>query len=213
MGKIWNRLSSNRLKVGGGVPVWCMAPQRRLIGGIVLNELQDMERLSAGSPVAYDGLKHEAKFLKCWVVKGTPTADGGYTVVTLMATERSPEVYAGMNVMKCPSVLTGKGKGAVITKVEQSAETNTVRIWVATASFDSVADGDFVLESAGAGASVSAYCVPNTLSIDDTVGGGGTFVGVALLKGLKYVYKNTIPAMPKVVSDGIANLEFDLFNE
>ena len=52
---------------------------------------------------------------------------------------------------------------------------------------------------------------PTELSIEDTIGGDITFVGIA--QGNKYLYENTIPAMPDIVKANIKNVEWEVFNE
>lgn len=203
MSKIWNRISSKRQSFGGGVPVWINPPKRKIVGALVMNPLQDMEKVSAATPLEYDRTLHQAKFLKSWVVV---SQDG--EKITLKATKRSPEIYAGINVMKAPATLDGTGQSGVITAVVENASNNTVEITVADVV---VVANDFLVEADSVSATAKMYAIPNELSIDDTVGGDITLVGIA--QGNKYLYENTIPAMPAIVKAAIKDVEWELFNE
>lgn len=203
MSKIWNRISSKRQSFGGGVPVWINPPKRKIVGALVMNPLQDMEKVSAATPLEYDRALHQAKFLKSWVVV---SQDGDK--ITLKATKRSPEIYAGINVMKAPATLDGTGQSGVVTAVVENASNNTVEITVADVV---VVANDFLVEADSVSATAKMYAIPNELSIDDTVGGDITLVGIA--QGNKYLYENTIPAMPAIVKAAIKDIEWELFNE
>lgn len=203
MSKIWNRISSKRQSFGGGVPVWINPPKRKIVGALVMNPLQDMEKVSAATPLEYDRTLHQAKFLKSWVVVSQVGEK-----ITLKATKRSPEIYAGINVMKAPATLDGTGQSGVITAVVENASNNTVEITVADVV---VVANDFLVEADSVSATAKMYAIPNELSIDDTVGGDITLVGIA--QGNKYLYENTIPAMPAIVKAAIKDVEWELFNE
>ncbi|MEG2151495.1 MAG: hypothetical protein RRY36_09785, partial [Bacteroidaceae bacterium] len=211
MNNIWNRMKTDRYKVGGGIPVWLKHPEAKLIGGTVLNSLQDMEKLSAGTPVEYDNKARTIKMLKEWQVKSA-VADGANTVVTVKATFISPELYAGLVVMKMPATLNGTGKAVLIGKVTQNVDKHEASFTVATADIDGLVKGDFIVESSSdvAGAGKSIYCQPTTVSIADTIGGDQTFADVPL--GVNYIYENCIPAMPDVVKNAIKNMEWEWFN-
>lgn len=210
--KIWNRHSTTSQKVGGGVPVWVEPPKRKTIGGMVLNKLQDMEKLSAATPCEYDYKLKTAKLFKCWQVASV-TADGTNSIVSVKATERSPELYAGMVIMKMPATLTGTGKAVVVGAVTENAETHLATFTVVTADFDAVVAGDFICESASAvaGSAKAIYCVPNELTLEDTIGGTMNTVGIA--RGEKYLYENTIAAMPAIVKANLKSVEWDWFQE
>lgn len=203
MSKIWNRISSKRQSFGGGVPVWINPPKRKIVGALVMNPLQDMEKVSAATPLEYDRALHQAKFLKSWVVVSQVGEK-----ITLKATKRSPEIYAGINVMKAPATLDGTGQSGVVTSVVENASNNTVEITVADVV---VVANDFLVEADSVSATAKMYAIPNELSIDDTVGGDITLVGIA--QGNKYLYENTIPAMPAIVKAAIKDVEWELFNE
>lgn len=205
MSKIWNRHSSTKQSFGGGVPVWITAPKRKIVGARVLNPLKDMEKISAATPLEYDNAVHQAKFLKCWEVVSQAGA-----VITLKATNRTPEIYAGVNVMLAPETLTGTGLSAIVLGVVENAIAHTVAVTVSDPLLVAVA-GDFLVEAAEAGADSAMFAIPNELSIDDTVGGDVTFVGIA--QGNKYLYENTIPAMPAIVKAAIKDVEWERFNE
>lgn len=212
MNHIWNRMKTDRYKVGGGTPVWLTPPEAKLIGGMVMNPLQDMEKVSAGSPVEYDRKLRQIKFLKCWKVKSA-TVSGANTVIVVKATSISPELYAGMVIMKMPDTLDGKGKAVLVGKVTEDAEKNEVSFTVKTADIDEVLKDSDLVESSSteAGADKEIYCKPTTVSIADTIGGDQTFADVPL--GMNYIYENCIAAMPDVVKNAIQNMEWEWFNE
>lgn len=210
MSKIWNRISSTLKEFGGGAPVWINPPKRKIVGALVLNPLQDMEKISAATPLAYDNSLHQAKFQKAWEVVSQTENE-----VVLKATKRSPEIYVGINVMKAPATITGTGGAVAVTAVVQNAANNTVTITAASLTLGTVVAGDFLVEAASAGAAVQMYAVPANgvyeLSIDDTIGGDITFTGIA--QGAKYLYDNTIPAIPPVIKAAIKDVEWEKFNE
>lgn len=210
MSKIWNRISASHQSFGGGVPVWINPPKRKIVGALVLNPLQDMEKITAATPLAYDASTHTAKFQKAWkVVSQTGN------IVVLKATAATPEIYAGVNVMKIPSTITGTGKGVTVSAVEQNAETNTVSITVAAVDIGELVEGDFLVEASKAGTGATMYAVPSNgvyeLSIDDTLGGDITFVGIA--QGNKYLYGNTIADIPDLIKNAIKDVEWEQFNQ
>ena len=208
MPKIWNRIKFSRDKFGGGLPVWIVPPKRRIAGALVLNKLQDMEKISAFTPLSYDSAQHQAKFQKAWEVL---SKDGDEVV--LRATVLSPEIYPGMNIMICPETITGTGAGVAVTAVEQDADNYTVT--VTAAGLGEVEAGDAVVEAAGVGAAVQMYAVPANgvyeVSIDDTVGGDITFTGIA--QGNKYVYENNVPFIPDVIKAAIHDVQWEKFNQ
>lgn len=205
MSKIWNRLSFKKESFGGGVPVWINPPKRKIIGALVSNPLRDGEKISAATPVEYTTSTHTAKFLKAWEVVDVDSTSGD---ITLKITKRSPELYAGMNVMIAPSTVSGTGTGYAVTTVTEDAANGVVVINETGLEPDK---GDFLVEASKAGATASMYCIPTELSIEDTIGGDITFVGIA--QGNKYLYENTIPAMPDIVKANIKNVEWEVFNE
>lgn len=209
MSKIWNRLSQTRDSFKGGLPVWINPPKRKIIGALVMNPLQDMEKISAATPLAFDYALNQAKFLKSWLVI-SQTDDK----VVVKASVATPEIYVGVNVMKCPSTITGTGDAAVVTAITVNDD-YTAEITVAKATIGALTEGDFLVEAAEAGTGKAMYAVPTNgvyeLSIDDTVGGDVTFVGVA--QGNKYLYENTIADMPAIVKAAIQNVEWGKFNQ
>lgn len=115
--------------------------------------------------------------------------------------------------MVAPKTLTGKGKAVVVTDVDES-ESDLYKITVVTADIDTVKKDDFLIEASAVGASVAPFAIPNNLTKDDTVGGDQNTVGIP--RGEKYLYENTIPAMPAVFKDHIvetAHIEWAWFPE
>ena len=154
MSKIWNRLSFKKESFGGGVPVWINPPKRKIIGALVSNPLRDGEKISAATPVEYTTSTHTAKFLKAWEVVDVDSTSGD---ITLKITKRSPELYAGMNVMIAPSAISGTGTGYAVTAVTEDAENGVV---VINETGLEPAKGDFLVEASKAGATASMYCIP-----------------------------------------------------
>lgn len=206
----WNKQSTTTMKVGGGVPVWAEFPKRRIAGGMIKNTRVNGEKLSAGSPVEFDYKTKEAKILKCFEIK-TSTVDGTNTVVVLNKTFLTPALYSGMVLMVMPTTMTGTGKAAVVGAVTESETSLTVTF--ATADMDALTVGKFLVQSssATAGTGKSIYCQPTNLSMEDTIAGDQNELGIPW--GFKYIFENTIPAMPAVVKANIANVEWESFNE
>ena len=206
----WNQQLNTSMKVGGGVPVWAKLPERRIAGGMIKNTLKIGEKLSAGSPVAFDYVNKEAKILKCFKIK-TATVNSTNTDLVILKTFLTPALYAGMVIMVMPSTISGTGKAVVVGNV---VETETqYSLSVVTADMDALAANGFLVESSSAvaGSAKSIYCQPTNLAIEDTIGGSQNELGIPL--GLKYIFENTIPAMPAVVKANIAYVEWESFNE
>ncbi|SBV91944.1 hypothetical protein [uncultured Dysgonomonas sp.] len=212
MAQLWNGYISASDQVGGGIPVWVEIPKDVVSGGMLLNNLRKDEVLASGSPVEYNHRTFEAKILKCFKVTDV-TASGTNSIITLLRTARTPQLYAGMNLMVAPSDINGTGLGVTITSVDESTDSE-YKITVVTADIDTVSDTDYLVEAAGAGAAVGMYAIPNNFTKDDTVGGDQNTVGIP--RGEKYLYENTIPALPDAIKDYIvekARVEFAWFPE
>ena len=104
-----------------------------------------------------------------------------------------------MVIMAMPDAIAGTGK-AVVRCCSEAEYTYTIT--VATADFDTVEAGDYIVESSSPTAgSETIYCQPNSISIEDTVGGDVTLVDIP--RGVLYMYKNTIPDCPDAVITNI----------
>ena len=206
---LWNQYKTTSDSVGGGVPVWAVQPERRISGGLVQNTLVVGEKISAGTPLYYDYAAHTAKLLRCWKIK-TATVNGSNTDLVLYRTSLTPEIRVGMNIMVAPATVSGTGKSVTVTAVNSSVA-DQYSLSVVTANMDALAANGFLVEAASQGAAVQMYCIPNNLSIEDTIGGDQNTIGVP--RGMKYVFENTIPAMPTVVKNNIAYVEWESFNE
>lgn len=212
MAQTWNRYVSKSEQVGGGVPVWVEIPKDVVGGAYLKNKLKLNEVLASGSPVEYNHKTHEAKILKCFKVTDVTTS-GTDTVITLLRTARTPELYAGMNVMVAPSTIMGTGKAVTLTSVDES-ESGSYKITVVTADIATVAVGNYLVEAEASGTGKKMYAIPNNFTKDDTVGGDQNTLGIP--RGEKYLYENTIPALPDVVKNNIVNVarvEFAWFSE
>lgn len=209
MDQIWNRNDSKHQEFKGGIPVWVEIPKGRVSGGLLMNKIRDMEVLASGSPVEYNHRTHQAKILKCFEVQSVATADLN-TIITIKCTAKTPQLYAGMNVMVEPSTIKGTGKAVTIDNVDESEE-GKYKITVLTASIDAVSAGKFIVEAEGSGTGKHMFAQPNNLTKDDTVGGKQNTVGIP--RGVKYIYENMIPAMPKIVKDNIELVEWEWFPE
>lgn len=209
MAQLWNRYSGKYEEYKGGIPVWAVIPEKRISGGTLKNTIRDMEVLASGSPQEYNHQKHESKILKCFEVISS-SVSGANTVFVVKRTQRTPMVYPGMNVMAEPESIGAEGKGTTVIAVDESVA-NEYKITVATTGIDAAVAGKFIVEAAGVGATVKMFCQPDNLTLDDTVGGQQNSVGVP--RGMKYIYENMIPAMPKIVKDNIKFVEWETFPE
>lgn len=205
----WNRHSSTSSSVGGGLPVWSTFPKHREIGGMLQNTLKDFEKLSAGTPLCYDPKAHTVKLLKCWKIKAK-TSDATNTTITLYKTMLTPMLYAGINIMVAPSTVSGTGKSVTVTSVDESVA-GEYKITVVTTNMDAINVNGFLVEAASQGSAVAMYCIPDNVSLEDTIGGTQNMVGVP--EGMKCLYENTIAAMPDVVKNNIKYVEWDWFAE
>ena len=206
----WNQQLTNKMSVGGGLPVWAVQPERRIAGGMVGNALKVGGKVSAGSPVDFNYVTKVAKFLKCFKIN-TATVNALNTDLVIFKSFVTPQLYTGMVIMVMPATMTGTGKAVVVGAVTETAITYATT--VVTADMDALAAGGFLVESSSAvaGAAKSIYCQPNNLSIEDTVVGDQNELGIP--RGMKYVFENCIPAMPAVVKANITFVEWENFNE
>lgn len=211
MSKNYNAYSMTSTTFGGGVPVWAELPGRYISGGFVKNTIAAGTVISAGTPLYFDVETKDAKFLKCYKIKAATVVDTN-TTIAISVLPGLPVPVVGEYVMMAPSTIGGTGKAVAVTTLDSSVA-GEVSFTVATASLDTITVGGFLCQSSAtaAGSGKSLYCQPNSLSIEDTVIADHNTVGVA--RGPKYIFKNTIPPMPTVVSGNIPMLEFDSFNE
>ena len=63
----------------------------------------------------------------------------------------------------------------------------------------------------GSGSGKKMFCIPDNLTIKDTIGGDQNLLGVPYTR--KYLYENCIPAMPKIVKDNIKDVVWEWFDE
>lgn len=209
----YNQKVSRSQEVSGGIPVWVRIPEKRVVGWLLKNSLKFNEVVASGSPIEYDYKTHEGKILKCFeVISATAGTDSD--VIVLKKAARTPLLYSGMNVMVCPSSLTGKGTAITLSdsmiEVGETDYTLTVPS-NALGALTSVKAGSFIVEAADAGASKAMYAIPNELTVDDTIGGDQNVGSIAF--GIKNVYENMIPAMPDIVKKNINYVEWEWFPE
>ena len=209
----WNSYSKQSGKFGGTIPVLCQPVLKRQHGATVVNALNVGERVAAGTPMEFDLASRTAKLLKAWKIKAVEVS-GDNTVVTLHKTATTPVLHNNAVVMVMPSTLTGTGKAASAGVVVEGENVYTVTL--ATASFDSLKVGGFLVEAKEAGSGKAPYCTPNQITTEDVVKGSeNTLVDVA--RGHVYMYENTIPAMPEVVKAAMFNndiqVSWELYNE
>ena len=206
----WNSQSTTTLKVGAGIPVWAVLPERRIAGGKVLNTLVLGEKVSAGTPLAFDYTTKEVKLLKCWKIK-TSTVSDTNTIVVLEKTFLTPKLTAGAFVMVMPSTMTSTGKATAAGTI---TETDTeITLTFVTANMDALTVGLFLVESSAsaAGSTKSLYCQPTNLLMEDIIAGDYNQAGVP--RGMKYIFENCIPFIPSVVKANIAYVEWEYFNQ
>ena len=206
----WNQYVKYYQEIGSGVPVWCEPPKRFITGGMIVNDLELGEYLAGGTPVEFNVETKKAKLLKLWRIV-TATVSGTDTVVTFQKAWDLPLLKNGMVIMVVPSTPTGTGKAFLLTGLTETDTTYTFT--VATDALDTLTVGGFLAESAATatGTGASLYAIPNSLTLEETVGGDQNSVGVA--RGHKYIYRNTIPPMPNSIANLIPDLYFDFFNE
>ncbi len=209
----YNQSMNKTQSFEGGAPVWVRIPEKRVVGWLLKNSLKTDEVVASGSPIEYNYKTHEAKILKCFEVISA-TAGSDSDVIVLKKTARTPQLYSGMNVMVCPSSLTGKGTAITLSdsmiKVGDDDYTLTVSTG-ALGALTGVKAGSFIVEAADAGASKAMYAIPNELTVDDTIGGYQNVGSIAF--GIKNVYENMIPAMPDIVKNNIKYIEWEWFPE
>lgn len=185
----------------GGVPVWLHFPRRfRTVGATLLNAINVGEILHAGSPVYYDSKLHSAKILKTFKVTDVSTS-GSNTIITIAKNSGTPELYAGMNIMVCPSTLSGTGKAITLTSAMLVSGDTSYVVTVPTANIDAVTTTDYMVEASASGSGASLYCIPADISVYDTVGAKQNTL--SLSGGEATAYRNTIPDMPEIVFNNI----------
>lgn len=198
-------MSNHEYKVGGNIPVLWMPSAKRMYGAtVVTTNLKVGERVVAGTPFEHNLGAREAKFLKSWKIKAV-NVTGTNTKVTLICTSLTPELRDNTMLMVMPSTLDGTGKAALCGIVTKSEENNTYEVTLATASFDALAVGGFLVESSAteAGDEKSLFCQPNNISPEDTIV-GNAHTAIDIPYGVLGVYQTNIPAMPEVVKKAIS---------
>ena len=212
MSQNYNAYNSSSASYGGHSPVWVKIPKRLESGGLIdKTNLVEGEIISAASPFAFNTTTKAAKLLKIFKVKSATVVDTN-TVIIVNYIGNLPKIHNGDMVMVLPSTLAGTGKAIEVTNLDLSVA-GEASFTVVTANIDSVAANTYLVESssATAGSGKSLYCIPNTLSIDDTIVGDQNSIGLA--RGEKYLYENTAPYLPAIVAAAIPMLELHHFNE
>ena len=212
MSQDWNAYNSSSASYGGQVPVWVKIPKRLESGGLIdKTNLVEGEIISAASPFAFNTTTKAAKLLKIFKVKTATVVDTN-TTITLYNLGNLPKVHNGDILMVLPSTLAGTGKAVAVASLDLTVA-GEASFTVVTANIDSVAAGSYLVQSSSttAGSGKSIYCIPNTLSIDDTKVGDQNSIGLA--RGEKYLYENTAPWLPTIVAAAIPMLELHHFNE
>jgi len=212
MSQDWNAYNSSSASYGGQVPVWVKTPKRLESGGLIdKTNLVEGEIISAASPFAFNTTTKAAKLLKIFKVKAVEVISTN-TKITVYALGNLPKLHNGDFVMVLPSTLAGTGKAIEVTSLDLTVA-GEASFTVVTANIDAVAVGTYLVQSSAtaAGSGKSIYCVPNTLSIEDTIVGDQNSIGLA--RGEKYLYENTAPWLPAIVAAAIPMLELHQFNE
>lgn len=211
MGRPWNSYSRATYNVGSGVQIWAEPPKRYISGGMVVNKLDKDEKLAGGSPVEFNIVDKTAKILRVFKVKATNVVDTN----TIISVERAwdlPILKPGMVVMVMPNTITGTGKAVVVSAVDNSTE-GVSKFTVPTADIDAVSAGKYLVESesATAGSGKKIYCLPTSLTLEDTVGGGQNSVGIAL--GPCTAFINVIPYLPDPIKNNLQGIYWQWYNE
>lgn len=193
--------------------IWVSMPEVRNVYWVLKNNLKAGEVIYSGSPIEYNYKTREGKILKCFeIILATTGTDSD--VIVLKKTARTPQLYSGMNVMVCPSTLTGKGTAITLSdsmiKVGEYDYTLTIPTG-ALGVLTSVKAGSFIVEAADAGAYKAMYAIPNEFIVDDIVGGEQN-AGM-ITYGFKNIYENIISAMPDIVKDNIKYVIWEWFPE
>jgi hypothetical protein len=209
----WNSYSKQSGKFGATIPVLCQPALKRQHGATVVNDLVAGERVAAGTPMEFDLASRTAKLMKLWKIKNVEVS-GNNTIVTLYRTATSPVLHKHTVLMVMPATLKGTGKAAVAGAVVEGEDVYTVTL--ATASFDALTVGGFLVEAKEAGSGKAPYCVPNHITTEDVIKGTENTL-VDVMRGHVYMYQNTIPAMPEIVKEAMFNsdiqVSWELYNE
>ena len=212
MSQNYNAYNSSSTTFGSQVPVWVKIPKRVVSGGLIdKTNLVAGEIISAASPFEFNLTTKAAKLLKIFKVKSATVVDTNTTIVVYQ-TGNLPKIHNGDIIMVLPSTLAGTGKAVAVANLDTSVD-GEASFSVVTANIDSVAANTYLVQSssASAGSGKSLYCIPNTLSLDDTIVGDQNSIGLA--RGEKYLYQNTAPWLPTIVAAAIPMLELSQFNE
>lgn len=196
-----NAYSHKSMQVGGATP-FIIDPEllkMRLIGGIVKNNLDEGEKIAAGTTFNFNASTHEVKFLKVWEVKSVDAGDSETSIV-IKKTFQTPKLKADTVIMVAPSAIDGTGKAVAAGTVTESD--NAYTITVANSAIDAVAAGTLLVEAAEAGAGKAMYCQPNNILHRDFIAGNQQNLGDAVW-GFFHAYINTINPIPAAV---LANL-------
>ena len=195
-----NAYSRRSESVGGANPFLCHPDEvkYRQYGALISDTLADKELVHAGTPIEVDLKAHTAKIMKIWeVVKVENGSETGTKDITLAAHWLAPKLAATDIVMKVPASIDGTGKGLAAGTVTDN-EDGTVTITITSASFDTVAAGDFLSIAAAAGSNKALSVKANmVLTRDLYAGNGQNFVDIP--RGELYCYVNTVNGIPAAV--------------
>lgn len=193
--------------------IWVSMPEVRNVCWTLKNNLKAGEVIYSGSPIEYNYKTREGRILKCFeIISATTGVESD--VIVLKKTAITPQLYSGMNVMVCPSTLTGKGTAITLSDSMIKVGENDYTLTVSTGALGAltgVKAGNFIVEAADVGASKAMYAVPNEFTVYNIVGGEQN-VG-RITYGFKNIYENIIPAMPDIVKDNIKYVIWEWFPE
>lgn len=195
-----NAYSRRSESVGGANPFLCHPDEvkYRQYGALISDTLADKELVHAGTPIEVDLKAHTAKIMKIWeVVKVENGSETGTKDITLAAHWLAPKLAATDIVMKVPASIDGTGKGLAAGTVTDNGD-GTVTITITSASFDTVAAGDFLSIAAAAGSNKALSVKANmVLTRDLYAGNAQNFVDIP--RGELYCYVNTVNGIPAAV--------------
>ncbi len=193
--------------------IWVSMPEVRNVYWTLKNNLKAGEVVYSGSPIEYNYKTREGIILKCFeIISATTGVESD--VIVLKKTAITPQLYSGMNVMVCPSTLTGKGTAITLSDSMIKVGENDYTLVIPTGALGALTDvkaGRFIVEAVDAGAYKAMYAIPNEFIVDDIVGGEQNAGRITY--GFKNIYENIIPAMPDIVKDNIKYTIWEWFPE
>lgn len=204
----FNTYGNKSKKYGGAYPVWLTVSQKERAGGI-LEKTEAGMLLRAGSLVAIDNKKGEAKVIETYEIAEIMEGIGGTEItVTLYAYDSHPKLKEGTLLMKAPSKVADWGRGLKVTGLTRDQANKTCSFSIPSAGFGTLAKGDILVQATKEGEEASIYAIPTGLSENDVYVEDGDYAATVASVYHGEIMEERIQPIPQCVRELLPMIKF-----